>query len=195
MPGSPNRSGEPSGRINWSKPSARLYGSLPDVDLLDTILLRGFVRFFQAVRTLGLETAYRTQVRTAFILTDDLAPAPSNNPDEALILRRTATAEFIPRLEVLPFPHTFTALNGDTRTLSRFDCRSDDAACSPYGFEFATVEYVPPGQEDPVLVDVPTPQVYSGGTTQDGTKAYHQLRSPDTLPLTAPRAGRSPRRR
>ena len=162
---------------------------LPDVDLLDTILLRGYVGFFRAVRALGLESEYRTQVRTAFILPDDLAPAPVAGPAQALLLRRTATAEFIPDLNPLPYPYAFTALTGDTRTLNRFDCALTpfDVGCSPFGFELVTVDVTPPDEETPVTIEVPSPQVYSGQTTQDRTRAYHVLRSPDFLRDDPPR--------
>ena len=153
----------------------------PDVDLFETLPLRGYVGFFRAIRQLGLETDYRTRVRTGFVLTDEQIPRLLNRPDSEArrAVQRTATTAFIPSLPTLVYPYTFTALNGDTRTLNQFDCSvTGDGGCSPYGFELFPVVIKPePGTEDePIVIEVPTPQIYEGGLTQDQTAAFHQIR-------------------
>lgn len=169
----------------------------PDVDLFETLLLQEHVTFFRAIRQAGLEQAYRTSIRTAFVLADTTAARDDllNNPGLALLLQRTATAEFIPRLDVLPYPHTFAALNGDMRTLNRFDCTLipplSRRGCSPYGFEFVRTVFPPPDPKDPPLfVDVPTPQVNPGSTTKSGTAVFHLLRESDVVPRASRLAAR-----
>ena len=132
-------SGEPARAVNGFLYTSDVF-LLPDVDLYDTLLLRGYLKFVALVRQVGLETAYRTTVRTAFVLPDTLLGEFPTSPDLALVLRRTATADFLPRLDALALPYTFTALNGDTRTINSFDCRltSADRGCSPYGLELRT---------------------------------------------------------
>ena len=155
---------------------------LPDVDLFDTILLREYVSFFRLVRANGLETAYRTQVRTAFVLPDNLVGSVGANAETATILRRTATTRFLPNVAALSYPTSFEALNGDTRTLHFLRCgdNPDDRACSPYGFELVSVVF------DGETYQIPTPLLYQGSLTFDRTAVFHTLREPDFLRAPAP---------
>ncbi len=189
-------SGEPVPSVNGLLYTAGDFFQ-PDVDLFETLLLQEHVTFFRAIRQAGLEQAYRTSVRTAFVLADTTAARDDllDNPDLALLLQRTATAEFIPRLDGLSYPHSFAALNGDTRTLNRFDCTLIPPiarrGCSPYGFEFVRTVFPPPDPKDPpVFVDVPTPQVNQGSTTKSGTAAFHLLRESDVVPRASRLAAR-----
>lgn len=185
--------GEPAEQANGALFTTNVFLT-PGVDLFDTLILRGYVGFSGAVRLLGLEADFRTRVRTAFVLSDALTPAllARPNAEARRIVQRTATTAFFPSLGVLPYPVAFAALNGDARTLNRFGCPGilQDGNCSPFGFEFVTVELPPPpGSEVPVLVDVPTPQIYEGGQTQGRTAAFHALRTPDRLPGQGLQAG------
>lgn len=160
----------------------------PAVDLFDTLILDDFVGFARAVRSAGLETAYRTTVRTAFVVTDALAPALLRLPTLSTILRRTATTEAIPQLADASSPRPFTALNGSTRTLVRSpDCVPGDRACSPYGLGTERVEVPHPTDDSlpPTVLSVSKPQVYQGFSTKDGRQTLHILREID--PSTASR--------
>ncbi len=148
---------------------------LPDVDLLDTVLLSGFAAYAQAVRATGIEAEFRASVRTAFVVPDRLGPTLTSQTaaNQRAILRRTASTEFIPDIGTGAYPRTIATLGGP-RTLVAFECpriapppTGGDLGCSPIGFD------APGGTE-------PRPQVYPGGTTQSGTAAFYPLRSVDT---------------
>ena len=154
----------------------------PDVDLFDQLILSGFAGFARAVRLGGLESAYRTTVRTAFVLQDALVPTLLGRPDLATVLRRTATTEAIPRLANEPNPRPFTALNGDTRTLVQSpDCEPGDGACSRYGLGTKLV-VVRPVTMPPDYLVVSDPQVYQGFSTKSGRQTLHYLRTVDGAP-------------
>ena len=72
---------------------------LPDVDLLDTLVLRNYVGYYRALRRLGLEAEFRARVRTAFVLPDELIGQLLTLPDDVsrVSLRRTATDAFFPK--------------------------------------------------------------------------------------------------
>ena len=178
--------GEPAEQANGALFTTNVFLT-PGVDLFDTLILRGYASYAGAVRLLGLEVDFRTRVRTAFVLTDEFTPLLLSRPNAVArrIVQRTATTDFFPVLAALPYPVAFAALSGEPRTLNRFGCPAvlRDVNCSPYGFEFVTLRLPPlDGSEDPVFVDVPTPQVYEGGQTQARTAAFHTLRSLDRPP-------------
>ena len=165
----------------------------PDVDLFDQLILSGLPGFARAVRLAGLESTYRTTVRTAFVLQDALVPTLLNLPDLADVLRRTATAEAIPRLAGEPNPRPFTALDGTTRTLVRSpDCVPGDPACSPFGLGTRRVEI--PNEDDalpPTILFVSEPQIYQGFSTKSGRQTLHYLRTIDGVtPDSGDRAAR-----
>jgi uncharacterized surface protein with fasciclin (FAS1) repeats len=172
--GRPLPPGEPLEAVN-----GLLYGVdffvIPNVDLLDTILLREYVGFFRAVRRAGLEPAYRTTVRTAFVLPDPIATAAfREHPDLALILRRTATTTRISDLPALPLPFEFVALDGSERAIVPVDCSltPGDGGCS----RFALGSLIAGKPEGGV-------HVYDGLTTRDGSAVFHELRGVDELPV------------
>ena len=160
----------------------------PAVDLFDTLILRDFVGFARAVRGVGLETAYRTTVRTAFVVPNDSVAALVRLPTMPAILRRTATADAIPTLSTISSARPFTALNGETRAVVRNpDCVPGDRACSRIGL--GTLRYeIPPATEadPPTVLFVSKPQLYEGFSTKDGRQTLHLLREIDRLPPSRP---------
>ena len=140
---------------------------LPSVDLFDTLILRSFVSYVRAIRQASLEAAYRSTVRTAFVLPDSLATAAFRaRPDLAAILRRSATATPVPALNGLPDPLSFTTLGGTTRSITVDpDCTpSRTNPCSPF-----------------TLADTRT-QIYQGLSTGSGFATFHRLRTVDVPP-------------
>ncbi len=169
------------------QPNGVIYSSgafmLPNVDLLDTVLLSGFSAYYQAVRATGIETEFRASVRTAFVVPDAIAPALTSQSiaNQRAILRRTASTELIPDIARVQYPRVIQMLSG-TRTLNTGECTlavlRTDPACSQFGFEPGEIALPQPNGTIFRYLTV-LPQLYPGGVTQNGTGAFQRMRSVD----------------
>ena len=158
---------------------------LPNTNALDTALLSdSYVRYFRVVQRVGLVAELRARARTILAPPDrPFPPAPSDSPppvaglesspDAREIVLRTASEEFFPILTDLSYPYSFTALNGDTRTLDG----------SPPNVALELVTVINPTSGDTLSV---LPGVLQGRLTQARTGVHHVLTVSDILP---PRAG------
>jgi uncharacterized surface protein with fasciclin (FAS1) repeats len=153
--------GEPERAVNGLLYTTDVRLPPPDnLGLVETILVTGRPLLFRAVQRAGLEAAYRTTVRTAFVPTEqaiiDEGLLERGGDTLAVVMRRTATTAFLPDLSALSAPYTFTALDGSTRTILRDDLLFLDDREGGAGT-----------------------QVLQGATTSDGRAALHRTTTVD----------------